>query len=132
MNTQTSATVVSKGSPMSKSAQDKSKAKESSPTFSSLKSWLIGKEVTICAPADHPVTKVYCPEAKPGEPGQFPGKLLDLSLDPGTGMPLVVLLEYRQRNARRYYQTDVIPVHGCAISVALEIEREEDEEDLKN
>lgn len=135
MNTQTSATVVNRGSQMSKSSPEKAqvqKEKETSPTFSTLKTWLVGREVTISAPPEHPFTKVYCPEAKQNESGHFTGKLLDLSVDQGSGLPIVALLEYRQRNARRYYQTDLIPVHGCSISVSLEIEREDDEEDLKN
>jgi hypothetical protein len=63
------------------------------------------------------VGKVYNDYTDKEEFAHFgPVTLLDASFDEH-GQPLWGLVEYKMKNARKYLNTDLIPLEGCSISL---------------
>ncbi len=98
------------------------KPKEPSPTFANLKSWLVGRDVVIYSAPKSDFTRTYCTPKTENDPGLFYCTLLDLTLDPVTNEPIVALAEYFEKNARKFYSVDILPLKGCSISVPMEID----------
>lgn len=99
------------------------------PTFATLKNWLVGRWVDIYSPPGHLLSVAYSDRADQDSSGQFSGKLLDVTTDAATGEVLFGIIQYAEKNARKYFQRDVIPLKGCAISVVLERDEQDDDED---
>ena len=104
------------------------KKKEESPTFKNLRDWLTrsgeGREVVIVSPPRSDFTRAYTSPKTENDPGLFNCTLLDVTLDPLTQEPLVALVEYSEKNARKFYSIDLLVLKGsgCQISVPMEMD----------
>jgi len=93
-----------------------SKEKEA-PRINNLGALFIGKEVHIYSPKANLIGVVYNDFSEKEPFCHFgPVKLLDASFGEN-GEPQWALVEYRERNARKFFNTDLIPLQGCSVSL---------------
>lgn len=93
----------------------------------SLISLFQNKEITIYSPKDSFLTQVYNQNpSKEKDPfGIFTATLLDVHFGE-SGEPLFALVSYKVRGARKWRQIDLLPLHGCSLSLSVETEQDDE------
>jgi hypothetical protein len=122
------ATVVSKASPpppkemKAAAAAPKTAKPQEAPRITNPGAFFIGRDVHIYARKDHLIGLTYNDfSEKEGFAHFGPVKLLDASFGE-QGQPQWALIEYKEKNARKYFNTDLVPLEGCALSLVQEVE----------
>jgi hypothetical protein len=88
----------------------------------------IGKEVTIYSPPHTLVTQVYSQTASRDDRyGELACTVLDIRFGEN-GELLTALVQWRPKGSRRYYHIDHLNLEGCAVSLTVERDQEEEGE----
>lgn len=104
------------------------KLKTEPEAFSTPEKFFIGKTVKIVAPKEHLIA-LSMEDRKPDEPGEIEGTLLSVTLDDHGGVVSGVL---RYREGRKFWNTALLPLSGCALSYVEKVETAESEDAKDN
>lgn len=98
----------------------KAKPEKDAPSLHRPGAFFIKREITIYAPSNHIISRVYSKDAEKSKDsyGQFSGTLLDASFDE-YGRIIAGIVRYREAGSRKLEETDLMDLQGCFISASL-------------